>query len=198
LYLLRDIDTRTEDYEIPESAFTELLANAFIHRSYESDVLTDIKVEIYPDRMEITNPGRFPDQLDLQNLTDNSKSFIINPEIVQVFFLHDLVETAAKGIRRSQELLQVNRLPPALFEQKNGYVKVVIYKTRKPLLSNRLETAFQLIDAKNMTAFFDFMERQIGNNETLLRLQAEFINGGTDTLFFDRLKVFASSVLREG
>ncbi len=196
LYLIRDIDTRKEDYEIPESVFTELLANAFIHRSYEPDVLTDIKVEIYPDRMEITNPGKFPDQLDLQNLVDNSKSFIINPEIVQIFFLHNMVETAAKGIRRSQALLKASRLPFALFEQKNGYVKVVIFKTKKARTSEMLATADNLIEAKDMRAFFAFMESSIGQNETLNNLQLEFIKDGADQMFFDRLRVFAKSIFK--
>jgi predicted HTH transcriptional regulator len=196
LYLLRDIDTRTEDFEIPESVFTELLANAFIHRSYEPEVITDIKVELYPDRMEITNPGRFSDLIDLQDLANNSKSFIINPEIVQTFYLHDLVETAAKGISRSQELLKLQRLQPAKFEQKNGYVKVVIFKTKKPLLSNRLETAFQFIEAKNMNSFFDFMEKEIGQQEILKDLRMEFIKNGADSAFLERLRVLVSSMLR--
>jgi predicted HTH transcriptional regulator len=196
LYLLRDIDTRTEDFEIPEKVFTELLANAFVHRSYEPEVITDIKVEIYPDRMEITNPGKFPEQLDLQNLETNYKSFIFNPEIVQVFFLHDLVETAAKGISRSQGLLQGYRLPPALFEQNNGYVRVVIYKTKKSLQSDRLEKAHQLLKNKNITGYFEYMEQEIGSNATLQLLQSEFINGNQDSMYFERLKLFANTVLK--
>jgi predicted HTH transcriptional regulator len=197
LYLLRDIDTRTEDFEIPEKVFTELLANAFVHRSYEPEVITDIKVEIYPDRMEITNPGKFPEQLDLQNLETNYKSFIFNPEIVQVFFLHDLVETAAKGISRSQGLLQGYRLPPALFEQNNGYVRVVIYKTKKTLQSDRLVKAHQLLKNKNITGYFEYMEQEIGSNATLQLLQSEFINGSSDSMYFERLKLFANNALKQ-
>lgn len=128
LYLHRNIDTRTEDFEIPETVFTELLANAFIHRTYESDVLTDIKVEIYPDRIEISNPGQFPESIDLKHTEDNNKSFVVNPEIVQTFFLHNFVETAAKGIARSQHTLASQRMEPAVFEQKKGYVNVIIYR----------------------------------------------------------------------
>ena len=128
LYLHRNIDSRTEDFEIPGLVFTELLANAFIHRTYEPDVLTDVKVEIYPDRMEISNPGRFPADIDLEHIEQNNKSFLFNPEIVQMFFLHNFVETAAKGIARSQETLASHHMTPAVFAQKSNYVNVIIYK----------------------------------------------------------------------
>jgi Effector-associated domain 11/Putative ATP-dependent DNA helicase recG C-terminal len=128
LYLVRNVETRTEDYEIPEIAFTELLANAFIHRNYADHIITDVKVEIYPDRMEITNPGQFSEEIDLERMEQNSKSFIHNPEIVQTFFLHKYAETAAKGIVRSQAALKAMGMLPAVFEQKKGYVKVVLFK----------------------------------------------------------------------
>jgi predicted HTH transcriptional regulator len=195
IYLIRNIDTRTEDYEIPEKVFTELLANAFVHRSYESDVLTDIKVEIYPDRMEISNPGQFADNIDLANIIDNNKSFIINPEIVQVFFLNNYVETAAKGIKRSQEALLSYGLPFATFEQKNGYVKVVIDKTKKQKAYTILDRAYKLIDEKDIAAYFALMENQT-DHQMLSSLQQEFIAGAVDDLFFSRLKVFTASILK--
>lgn len=196
IYLIRNIDTRTEDYEIPEKVFTELLANAFVHRKYEPDVLTDIKVEIYPDRMEISNPGQFAENIDLKNIIDNNKSFIINPEIVQVFFLNNYVETAAKGIKRSQEALMSYGLPLATFEQKNGYVKVVIEKTKKQKNSEILDSAYKLIGEKDIAAYFALMETQT-DNPILNNLQQEFIAGSVDDLFFNRLKVFTASVLKK-
>jgi predicted HTH transcriptional regulator len=196
IYLIRNIETRTEDYEIPEQVFTELLANAFVHRSYEADVLTDIKVEIYPDRMEISNPGQFADTIDLKNITDNNKSFIINPEIVQVFFLNNYVETASKGIKRSQEALLSYGLPLATFEQKNGYVKVVIPKIKKPQAHTLLDKAYTLIEQKDMAAYFALMDVQT-DNPMLNTLREEFIAGAVNDLFFTRLKVFTASVLKQ-
>jgi len=128
LYLVRDIETRTEDYEIPKDVLIELIANAFIHRDYSDNIETDIKVEIYPNRIEITNPGKFPENIDLNRIEENDKSFIRNPEIVKAFFLHSIVETAAKGIKRVQNILKQQNFPTAKFEQKFGYVKVTVYK----------------------------------------------------------------------
>ena len=93
--------------------------------------------------MEISNQGQFADNIDLKNTIDNNKSFIINPEIVQVFSLNNYVETAAKGIKRSQEVLFSYGLPFATFEQKNGYVKVVIEKTKKQQAHTLLDKAYK-------------------------------------------------------
>jgi predicted HTH transcriptional regulator len=164
LYLLRDIDTRKEDYEIPEVAFTELVANAFIHRSYENEIITDVKVELYHDRLEITNPGQFPEELNLEFINSNNKSFIFNPEIAQIFYLHRFAETAAKGINRSQKALAAAGLRPAIFEQRNGYVRVVVYKKSRSING----------DAEVMTHLFNEQdEEKRAQADRLTRLRDE-------------------------
>ncbi len=196
LYLLRDIDTRTEDFEIPESVFTELLANAFIHRRYESDVLSSVKVELFRDRLEIYNPGSFPEFIDPERPDKIVKSLTINPEIVQAFFLHDFIETAGRGIQRSQEALKAYGLPPAKFEQSQGHVKVTISKIKKPKISPLLELAHDYIDKKEIPAFFSLMEEHAGKSDMLNKFQQQFLHQETDEFFFQRLKVFASTVLK--
>jgi ATP-dependent DNA helicase RecG len=47
--------------EIPEDALREALANAVMHRDYSPLALgSEINVDIFPDRVEITSPGGFP------------------------------------------------------------------------------------------------------------------------------------------
>jgi hypothetical protein len=86
LYLVRDIDSRTEDYQIPEKVFTELLANAFVHRTYANETLYQTKVELYPNRLEIYNAGKFADEIELDKIGEIDNSVVINPEIVQLYF----------------------------------------------------------------------------------------------------------------
>lgn len=45
-------------HEIPIEAVTEVIVNALTHRSYESN--GSVQVELYPDRLEIWNPGQLP------------------------------------------------------------------------------------------------------------------------------------------
>ena len=148
--------------------------------------------------MEISNPGQFAENIDLANIIDNNKSFIINPEIVQVFFLNNYVETAAIGIKRSQEALLSYGLPLATFEQKNGYVKVVIDKTKKQQTQTlpTLDRAYKLIDEKDIAAYFALMETQT-DSQMLSSLQQEFIAGAVDDLFFSRLKVFTARIFKK-
>ncbi|MCC5944179.1 MAG: hypothetical protein JJT94_04540 [Bernardetiaceae bacterium] len=190
LYLLRDIDTRTDDYQIPEKVFTELLANAFIHRDYHPQVLSPTKVELYPDRMEIYNAGQFPPEIDLEKIGEIANSVVINPEIVQLFFLHGLVETSAKGIKRSQEILKSRQMKPAVFEQTETYVKVTIYKQKK---SNHLDYAYLLIDEKRISEFFDWAEK-FEQNQNLTDIKQEFISGKYGNDFYERLKVLAKMI----
>ena len=46
-------------HRIPQAAWLEGLANAVTHRSY-SMMGDHIRVEIFPNRLEIYSPGRFP------------------------------------------------------------------------------------------------------------------------------------------
>jgi predicted HTH transcriptional regulator len=198
MYIHRDLDTRTDDYEIPEKVFTELLANAFIHSNYADDAITGIKVEIYPDRMVFYNPGVIQENI-LQNLENNKVSFIVNPEIVKLFFLHKFVETAGRGIARVQKILNEYGMLPANIEQKAGYVIVTVFKYKKPYFDPilELEKAYQFIDNQQIAEFFTFLQKHIGHNDTTLAaLRQQFIEGASDALFFNRLKVFAANVFQ--
>ena len=69
-------------HRIPQAAWLEGLANAVTHRSY-SMMGDHIRVEIYPNRLEIYSPGRFP------GITDPTKPLQIsryarNPRIARV------------------------------------------------------------------------------------------------------------------
>ncbi len=198
MYIHRDLNTRTDDYEIPEKVFTELLANAFIHSNYADDAITGIKVEIFPDRMVFYNPGVIQENI-LQNLENNKLSYIVNPEIVKLFFLHKIVETAGRGIARVQEILKDSGMLPAKIEQKAGYVTVTVFKHKKPYFDPilELEKVYQLIEKQDVPNYFRLLDRHIAPNthEAFVALKNQFIAGASDAPFLDRLKVFATLVL---
>lgn len=52
--------------EIPEIVFEELLTNALIHRDYF--IKDTIKLFVYQDRIEITSPGRLPNNLTVEQV----------------------------------------------------------------------------------------------------------------------------------
>ena len=64
---------RVDELEIPEEVLREALANAIVHREYgEYFQGQGIAVDIYPDRLEITNPGGLWGGKTLENIGDGT------------------------------------------------------------------------------------------------------------------------------
>lgn len=114
-------------YEIPFIAFKELLANAYIHRSFDPKLLSTIQVELFDDRLEIKSPGAFPDNVDLENI---EMSNAINPAIAAIFFLYSHIEKSGTGINRAKEALVLQKMKePVFYEDKlQKMVKVTIFR----------------------------------------------------------------------
>ena len=198
LYLVRDVKTRTEDYQIPEQVFTELLANAFIHANYDPALRNNIKVQLFPDRLEIFNPGSFPKEVDLKHIESLKQSYITNAEIAQVFYLHDWIEVAGKGIKRSQEILRRSRLKAAEFEEGPGYVMVTVYKEKHTPVHEKMQTANQFLDNEDFAGFFEWVDVNGYTKDARFQaLKHEFIRGRVDALFLQRLKVLAREIIQE-
>ena len=70
------------DTQIPDDAWMEGLVNAAIHRSYS--LMGDrIRFEIFPSRIEISSPGRFPGLADPREPEKISR-FARSPHIARV------------------------------------------------------------------------------------------------------------------
>lgn len=54
------------ELEIPEDAFTEILANAIIHRNYF--ISAPIQINIFDNRLEIISPGNLPNTVNEENI----------------------------------------------------------------------------------------------------------------------------------
>lgn len=91
---------RIELPEYPETALREALVNALAHRDYE-DPSQHVVVEVYFDRIVITNPGRPVGHPSLKRLEKGeARSRSRNPLLSQgLVFLH-LMEERGTGIRR--------------------------------------------------------------------------------------------------
>jgi ATP-dependent DNA helicase RecG len=68
----------------PEKVVRELLVNAFAHKSYT--ISGDIFIEVYENRIEITNPGGLPTGVTKHNILHQRRRR--NPHLINV--LHDL------------------------------------------------------------------------------------------------------------
>lgn len=81
--------------DYPERAFREGLINAIVHRDYTRQGA--IHVQWYDDRIEISNPGGFPEGVHLDNLLVTPPR-PRNPRLADAFKRLGLVERTGRGI----------------------------------------------------------------------------------------------------
>lgn len=81
--------------DVPERAFREGVANALIHRDYTR--LGAVHVQWHDDRVEIANPGGFPEGVRLDNLLVTPPR-PRNPLLADAFKRAGIVERTARGI----------------------------------------------------------------------------------------------------
>ena len=94
---------RQEIPEIPEQAIREIVVNSFAHADYES--LPEIEINIHPGKIEIYNPGTFPDDLTpFDFINRNMPSYKRNRLILDVLFRSKAVEKSGTGFQRVNSL----------------------------------------------------------------------------------------------
>ncbi len=81
--------------DYPPAAFREGLANALIHRDYTR--LGAVHIQWHRDRLEISNPGGFPEGVRLDNLLVTAPR-PRNPLLADAFKRAGIVERTARGI----------------------------------------------------------------------------------------------------
>ena len=90
---------RKEIPEIPEEAIREIIVNAFAHADYET--VPEIEIGIHPGRIEICNPGTFPDDLTpIDFIARNLPSYKRNKLILDILIRSKAVEKSGTGFQR--------------------------------------------------------------------------------------------------
>jgi len=107
---------------VPRDAWLEGLVNAVIHRSY-SLAGDHIRVEIFPDRIEIESPGRFPGLVDPSKPLEISR-FARNPRIARVCADLRIGQELGEGIKRIFEEMRKVGLTDPVYKQGTGSVRL--------------------------------------------------------------------------
>jgi len=107
--------------EIPEDALRESVINAVCHRSY-FEKGARIMVEIFDDRLEITNPGGLPKGITSENF--GTLSVTRNPVIASLLHRIDYIERMGTGISRIRNAMTAAGLDEPVFNSQ-GFFKVV-------------------------------------------------------------------------
>jgi len=104
---------RNEIPAIPEAATREALLNAVIHRDYFERGGV-VMVEMFQDRLQITNPGGLLPGFRIEDL--GRFSLPCNPLIADLFLKMGYVERAGSGIERIREAISKAGLDAPVFE----------------------------------------------------------------------------------
>jgi ATP-dependent DNA helicase RecG len=151
----REVPEWQESYELPDGLFRknvphydeviirELLANALVHRPYT--MRGDIFINLYPDRLEVHNPGLLPIGVTTENILH--VSIQRNPHLAKVFYDLKIMEREGSGFDRMyQVLLSSGRPAPEVQEGDDRVVVIVRKKIVSPEIVDfmfRVEKEFQ-------------------------------------------------------
>ena len=116
------------DYELPESAVAEAIANAVAHRDYTSNA--SVQVMLFRDRVEIWNPGRLPDGFTVQKLREMHSSEPTNPVIAHPLFLAGYIEHLGTGTTDLIAACEQYGLQTPEFYQAEDFRTVIYRKTK--------------------------------------------------------------------
>jgi ATP-dependent DNA helicase RecG len=109
----------------PFDALREGLINAFAHRDYAS-FSGGVAVTMYPNRIEIWNSGRLPNELKPVDLSRNHPSLPTNPDIAHVLYLRGLMERIGRGTQKIIDACREYGLPLPVWEDRPSGVTLIL------------------------------------------------------------------------
>ena len=117
---------RNEIPEIPMDAVREAIINSFCHRDYKSSQNNEIT--IHSNRIEIYNPGTFPDGLTPNDFIEGaSRSVKRNPLLAQLLYYVKDIESFGTGLKRITDACDVAGVKVEFKMLKLGF-SVIFYR----------------------------------------------------------------------
>lgn len=111
-------------YEYPPRALHELLMNAVVHRSYESN--TPVMINHFADKIEVTNPGGLYGDLTPEEFP-NATAYR-NPVLAEAAKVMGFVNRFGRGIVTVNDELSRNGSPAAVFSPRTNHFHVKVMR----------------------------------------------------------------------
>lgn len=132
---------------LPRDAWLEGVVNAVVHRSY--NMMGDhIRVEIFPRRMEISSPGRFPGLVNPARPLSISR-YARNPRIARVCADMGITRELGEGIKRIFQEMRRRGLAEPIYRQSSASVSLVLSASDavdSEVLAGLNRTALKVLD----------------------------------------------------
>jgi ATP-dependent DNA helicase RecG len=134
-YFFLDLDTGRfiKVPEYPEEAWLEGIVNALCHRSYNVQG-NAIYIKHFDDRLEISNSGPLPAQVNVENI--RTERFSRNPRIARALEDMGFVRQLNEGVSRIYQSMEKSMLSTPEYVEKNGNV----YLTLRNQISKHTKT----------------------------------------------------------
>ena len=118
---------RVEKKMYPEVAIRELVANALIHQDFKEKGAGPM-IEIFSDRIEITNPGK--PLISTDRFIDHPPQSR-NEDLAAFMRRVKICEEGGTGIDRVISLIELFQLPAPKFESLENFTRITIYSHKK-------------------------------------------------------------------
>ena len=137
--------------QLPGIALREAIINAVCHRDY-FEKGANVMIEIFDDRVEISNPGGLPSGLDAKEF--GTKSVVRNPVIASLLNRADYIEQIGTGINRIKNSIKEHGKGDVEFYYNNFFI-VTFTKTKKvgeSLSKNQRLIVKSMVENPNVSA----------------------------------------------
>jgi predicted HTH transcriptional regulator len=148
------------EYELPPDAVGEAIVNAVAHRDFNSN--GSVEVRLFPDRLEIWNPGALPTGLTPDALREDHPSIPRNPLLAEVLYLARYIEKAGSGTQAMIEQCRVAGLQEPDFVQRRGSFVATLWRN---WLTEDLLAHFDLNDRQRLAIDFVRTHGRISNSQ---------------------------------
>ena len=118
-------------YNYPLAMFSELATNCILHKEYSRKEY--IGIYVYKDHISFINHNRPVPPVTIEAMNNDTEfrdRVYLNPELKEMFFALDLIESYGSGIRRAKNAMKENSSPELVFEPANDtddYTMVTAY-----------------------------------------------------------------------
>lgn len=143
----------------PEKAIREFVANALIHQDL-SIAGAGVLIEIFLDRIEITNPG--VPLVDTNRFIDTAPKSR-NEIMASLMRRLNICEERGSGVDRAIEAIEVFQLPAPKFLRGDDYTRVIMYAQiplAKMSKDDRIRACYQ-------HTCLNYVNNQIANNQSV-------------------------------
>ena len=151
---------RKEELEVPSNALREACLNAFTHRAWQYDNL-QVNIAIYDDRVVIENPGRFPADINPNELVrseENNEKNTSQPQneiIANVLYLTGTTEHWGRGLALMYDECDRVGVERPLYLNEGHFVRIVFKRpdmskwTPDGFIKDTAKTEKDIVTTKN-------------------------------------------------